>query len=74
MECRSYFIFASKITFYILNNIIPNPSIYVKFGTYRLNDINDNIDMFNSKYNIKPGDLLVSLIELSQILISYPKS
>ena len=27
--------------------------------------------MFNSKYNIKPGDVLVSLIELSQILISY---
>ena len=55
----------------MLNNIIPNPSIYVKFGTYRLNDINENIDMFNSKFNIKPGDLLVSLVELSQILISY---
>ena len=70
-EQRESALFASKITFYILNNIIPNPSIYVKFGTYRLNDINENIDMFNSKYNIKPGDLLVSLIELTQILISY---
>ena len=70
-EQRESTLFASKITFYILNNIIPNPSIYVKFGTYRLNDINENIDMFNSKYNIKSGELLVSLIELSQILISY---
>ena len=33
--------------------------------------MNENIDMFNSKYNIKPSDLLISLIELSQILISY---
>ena len=66
-------LFASKITFYVLNNIIPNPSIYSAYGTYRLNDINENINIFDSKFNIKPGDLLVSLIELSQILISYNK-
>ena len=70
-EQRESALFASKITFYILNNIIPNPSIYIAFGTYRLNDINENIDIFNSKFNIKSGDLLVSLIELTQILISY---
>ena len=66
-------LFASKITFYVLNNIIPNPSIYSAYGTYRLNDINENVNIFDSKFNIKPGDLLVSLIELSQILISYNK-
>ena len=66
-------LFASKITFYVLNNIIPNPSIYSAYGIYRLNDINENINIFDSKFNIKPGDLLVSLIELSQILISYNK-
>ena len=70
-EQRESALFASKITFYILNNIIPNPSIYATYGTYRLNNINENIDIFNSNYNIKPGDLLVSLIELSQILMSY---
>ena len=36
-------LFASKITFYVLNNIIPNPSIYATYGTYRLNDINENL-------------------------------
>ena len=70
-EQRESALFASKITFYVLNNIIPNPSIYSAYGTYRLNDINENVNIFDSKFNIKPGDLLVSLIELSQILISY---
>ena len=70
-EQRESALFASKITFYVLNNIIPNPCIYVAYGTYRLNDINENINIFDSKFNIKPGDLIVSLIELSQILISY---
>ena len=67
-ECA---LFASKICFNILNNIIPNPMIYAKFGTFRLNEINGNIDIFSSKFNIKVPDLLISLIELVEILISY---
>ena len=53
---RESALFASKITFYVLNNIIPNPSIYATYGTYRLNDINENINIFDSKFNIKPLD------------------
>ena len=67
-ECA---LFASKICFNLLNNIIPNPIIYAKFGTYRLNEINANVDIFSSKFNIKVPDLLVSCIELVEILISY---
>ena len=68
---RESALFASKITFYILNNIVPNPMIYAKYGTFRLNEINSNVDIFNNKFNIKSGDLLISLIELSEILIGY---
>lgn len=62
---------AAEITFSILNPNIPNPTNLLSFATYRISEINKNTNLFNSKDNLKPSDLLISLIDLSEILISY---
>ena len=62
---------AGEISYSILNNIIPHPMIYTKYGTYRISEINRNVDIFKSNEGIKQNDLAISLIELSETLIAY---
>jgi hypothetical protein len=62
---------AAEITFSILNPNMPNPLNFLSFADYRIFEINKNTNLFNSKDNLKPSDLLVSLIDLSEILIAY---
>ena len=62
---------ASEIIFVVLSANIPNPTNLLSFATYRVTEINKNINLFNSRDNLKPTDLLISLIDLSEILLSY---
>ena len=55
----------------VLNNIIPSPQLAYRYGTYRLNDINMNHNIFKTNENVKVNDLLVSLIDLCDTLIAY---
>jgi len=62
---------AAEIVFSILTASMPNPTNLLSYSTYRLTEINKNSNLFTSRDNLKPTDLLISLIDLSDILIAY---
>ncbi len=67
-ECS---LMAAEIIFSILTSNMPNPTNLLSYATYRLTEINKNSNLFTSNDNLKPTDLLISLIDLSEVLIAY---
>lgn len=62
---------AAEIIFSILTASMPNPTNLLTYASFRITEINKNSNLFTSRDNLKPTDLLISLIDLSEILISY---
>lgn len=68
---RESALMAGEITFNILNNVIPHPMIMTKYGCYRISSLNVNFNILKSADNIKINDLVVSLLDMADTLISY---
>ena len=68
---RESALMAGEITFNILNNVIPQPMIMTKYGCYRISSLNVNFNILKSADNIKINDLVVSLLDMADTLISY---
>ena len=68
---RESALMASEIVFNVLNNVIPHPNLMSQYGTFRLNDIHMNHNIFKASDNIKVSDLLLSCIEMVDVLIAY---
>jgi len=62
---------AAEIIFAILTANMPNPTNLLSYSNYRLTEINKNSSLFTSRDNLKPTDLLISLLDISETLIAY---
>lgn len=68
---RDCSLMAAEIVFAILSANMPNSTNLLTYATYRVCEINKNTNLFTSRDTLKPTDLLISLIDLSEILIVY---
>ena len=68
---RESCLMAGQIVYYILTPYLPNPNNILNFSTFRLSEVNKNINIFESAENVKPADVVHSLIEITEVLISY---
>jgi len=54
---------------HVLSCYLPNPSNHLNYSLYRLNEINKNLNVFESSHNISAADLLISLMDIGEILL-----
>ena len=67
-ECA---IMSGEIIYNILSSSLPQPTSIFNFGLFRLNEINKNFSLFKLNINLPFSDLLLSCIDIVDILIFY---
>ena len=61
----------AEIIYQILIPYLPNPTNILNFSTFRLTEINKNVNVFEYSGNIKPALVLEACVDMVEILISY---